>query len=101
LLGTVGDAGQDRRHPDGRFDAGVDERFSAPQPLTRMRGRRLGLAPDVLVERGIEKVTDTSARRDASASTSTSRTIIGPRVMMLRTELCASASASRQPRVSR
>ena len=49
---------------------------------------------------GIENVTDTFARRAASARTSTSRTIIGPRVMMLN-EFWASASASRQPRVNR
>src|ERR671934_93864 len=48
---------------------------------------------------GIEKVTETFARRDASARTSTSRTIIGPRVMMLN-GFDASRSASRQARVS-
>ena len=49
---------------------------------------------------GMENVTETFARLAASARTSTSRTISGPRVMMLN-ELCASASASRQPRVRR
>ena len=49
---------------------------------------------------GIEKVTETSARRDASESTSTSRTIIGPRVMRW-TGVRASARADRHARVSR
>ena len=49
---------------------------------------------------GTEKVTETSARRDASASTSTSRTIRGLRVM-IENGTAAAASASRQPRVSR
>ena len=49
---------------------------------------------------GTENVTDTSARRAASASTSMSRTISGPRVM-IPNGFDASASASMQPRVSR
>ena len=49
---------------------------------------------------GTENVTDTFAHRAASARTSTSRTIIGPRVMIAN-GLCASASTCRQPRVSR
>ena len=49
---------------------------------------------------GTENVTLTSARRAASTSTSRSRTISGPRVM-IENEFRASAKASRQPRVSR
>jgi hypothetical protein len=49
---------------------------------------------------GIEKVTETLARPAASTRTSMSRTIIGPRVMMLN-GVRASASASMQARVSR
>ncbi len=49
---------------------------------------------------GIENVTETEARRAASASTSASRTIRGPRVMMLN-GFEWSRSASMQARVSR
>ena len=49
---------------------------------------------------GTENVTDTSARRAASTSTSTSRTIIGPRVM-IENGFAAPASTSRHARVSR
>ena len=49
---------------------------------------------------GIENVTETEARRAASTRTSTSRTIIGPRVM-IENGFAASANASMQPRVSR
>ncbi len=49
---------------------------------------------------GTENVTDTSARADASCSTSTSRTTSGPRVMSAN-GFAARASTSRQPRVSR
>ena len=49
---------------------------------------------------GIENVTETLARRAASTSTSTSRTIIGPRVMMLN-GVRASPRASMHARVSR
>ena len=49
---------------------------------------------------GTENVTETCARRAASASTSTSRTISGPRVMMLN-GFEASRSASMHARVSR
>jgi hypothetical protein len=49
---------------------------------------------------GIEKLTEIFARDAASASTSTSRTIIGLRVMMWN-GLRAPHSASRQARVSR
>ena len=49
---------------------------------------------------GTEKVTETLARRAASASTSASRTISGPRVMMLN-GFAAWPSASMQPRVRR
>jgi len=48
---------------------------------------------------GIEKLTDTFARDAASANTSTSRTIIGPRVTMWN-GLRASPSASIHARVS-
>ena len=51
LLGSVGDARQDRRHPDARLDPGVDELLQRPQPLARVCGRGLGLSPHVLVER--------------------------------------------------
>ena len=49
---------------------------------------------------GIEKVTPTSARRAVSTSTSTSRTIIGPRVM-IENGLAASPSTPMHARVSR
>ena len=49
---------------------------------------------------GTENVTETSARFAASASTSTSRTISGPRVIS-ENGFAAAASASRQARVSR
>ena len=49
---------------------------------------------------GTENVTETDARCDASTSTSRSRTIIGPRVM-IENGLDASRKASRQPRVTR
>jgi hypothetical protein len=49
---------------------------------------------------GIENVIETSARRAASESTSTSRTIIGPRVIRLK-GFENSAKAPMQPRVSR
>ena len=49
---------------------------------------------------GTEKVTLTSARRAASWSTSTSRTISGPRVM-IPNGLAARLSSSRHARVSR
>ena len=49
---------------------------------------------------GTENVTRTSARREASCSTSTSRRMSGPRVMMLK-GLCASSSATMHARVSR
>jgi hypothetical protein len=48
---------------------------------------------------GIEKVTLTSARRAASHSTSRSRTIIGPRVM-IENGFAASRRTSRQARLS-
>ena len=49
---------------------------------------------------GTENVTETSARRAASASTSASRTISGPRVM-IENGFARGASTSRQARVSR
>ena len=49
--GSVGDARQDRRHPDARLDPRVDELLQRAQPLARVCGRGLGLSPDVLVER--------------------------------------------------
>jgi hypothetical protein len=49
---------------------------------------------------GTENVTDTSARREASASSSASRTISGPRVM-IENGWEASRSTSRHARVSR
>jgi hypothetical protein len=49
---------------------------------------------------GIENVTPTLARRAARSSTSRSRTIIGPRVM-IENGFAASASTSRHARVSR
>jgi hypothetical protein len=48
----------------------------------------------------MENVTDTDARRAASTSTSRSRTIIGPRVM-IENGFAAAASSSTQARVSR
>ena len=51
LLRPVGEPGEDRRHADARVDSGVDELADRAQTLARVRGRRLGLPPDVLVER--------------------------------------------------
>jgi hypothetical protein len=48
---------------------------------------------------GTENVTETDARRAASTSTSRSRTIIGPRVM-IENGFAASRRVSRQARVS-
>ena len=48
----------------------------------------------------MENVTDTDARRVASTSASTSRTIIGPRVM-IENGFDAAASVSMHARVSR
>ena len=61
----------------------VDERLQRAQALAR--GRRAGsvFRHTSSSSVGIENVTDTSARAAASASTSRSRTIIGPRVIML------------------
>ena len=83
LLGPVGEPGKDRRHADARLDAGVDERRQSAR--RRWRG---GAVPGSVVRQtsassvGTENVTETVARRAASASTSTSRTISGPRVMI-------------------
>ena len=49
---------------------------------------------------GTEKVTETFARAAASGRTSTSRTIIGP-LVMIENGFAASASACRQARVRR
>ena len=75
------DPGQDRRHADADFDPGVDEVLQRAKPLARMGRARLRLAPDLLVERR-----DREGDRDLGAlrrfvRTSTSRTIIGPRVI--------------------
>ena len=100
LLGPVGDPGQDRRHPDARLHAGVDERLHRPQPLARVRGRRLGSLPDLLVERrDRERHATRPPASHASTSTSRSRTIIGPRVM-IPNGFDASRSTSRHARVS-
>ena len=75
--------GQDRRHPDRGADAGVDELLERAQPLARRRRARLGPPPDLAVERRHrERDRDLGALRGASASTSRSRTIIGPRVII-------------------
>ena len=62
--GSIGDAGQDRRHADAGLDAGVDELRDGLQPLPRMRGRGLGLPPDLVVERRDRR---RSPRRSARA----------------------------------
>ena len=79
----------------------------ASTSVFRARSRWRGCAVPGSVRRqtsssrvGIENVTDTDARRAASASTSASRTISGPRVMMPN-GFEASRRASRQPRVRR
>src|SRR5918995_3142370 len=51
LLGPVGDAGQDRRHPDARVDARLDKRLDRPQPLAWVSGRGLRSLPDLVVQR--------------------------------------------------
>ena len=82
LARVVGEPGQERRHADGRADAGSTSVVSA---RSRWRG---GAVPGSVVRQtssssvGTENVTETSARREASASSSTSRTISGPRVMI-------------------
>ena len=85
----------------------TDARMPAPTSCSSARRRWRGGAVPGSVSRqtstssvGTEKVTDTSARRAASASTSTSRTIIGPRVMSPN-GFAASASTSMHARVSR
>ncbi len=76
---------------------------SARSARSRWRG---GAVPGSVVRQtssssvGTENVTETSARRAASASTSTSRTISGPRVM-IENGLRTSRSTSMQARVSR
>ena len=51
LLGRVGDAGQDRRHPDAGLHPRVDERRQRLEPPARGRRPGLGAPPDLLVER--------------------------------------------------
>ena len=63
LLGPVGDPGEDRRHADAGLDPGVDELLQRLEPLARVRGRRLGLAPDLVVERR-----DRERHRDVGAA---------------------------------
>ena len=65
-----------RRPPDARIASG-----HRAQSLARRRRRRLGEATDVGSSVGDENVTETCARAAASASTSASRTMSGPRVM--------------------
>ena len=43
---------QDRRDPDAGVDAGRRQHGDCPQAVARVRGARLGEAPDVLVQRG-------------------------------------------------
>src|SRR6266511_2800355 len=52
LLGAVGDPREDRRHADGRLHPGVDELLHGLQPLARVRRRRLGPLPYLLVKCG-------------------------------------------------
>ena len=71
------------------------------QPLARRGRPGLGRAPDVVVERRHrERDRDVGAVDAASASTSTSRTISGPRVM-IENGFGAASSTSMQARVSR
>src|SRR5436190_1906126 len=50
-LGAVGQPGEDRGHADADVDARRGQLFDRPQPLSGMRGARLGLPPDLVVER--------------------------------------------------
>ena len=77
-----------RRGPGGsapsrrRVDPGLDELRQRAQALPRRRRPRLGRPPDLVVERRHrERHARRRVRRAASASTSTSRTISGPRVI--------------------
>ena len=92
----------------GRIGA-MPTRASIPASVSSLIARRRcrGCAVDGSLLRqtssssvGIENVTDDLARRDASWSTSTSRTIIGPRVM-IENGFDAAAKTSRHARVSR
>jgi len=48
---SVGEAGQDRSHPNPSLDAGIDEPGQRGQPLPRRCRGRLGSAPDLVIER--------------------------------------------------
>ena len=91
-----GGAAPCRRRPD----AGVDERSKRAQPLARRAVPGSVVRHTASSRVGTEKVTETSARRDASASKSASRTISGPRVM-IENGFEASRSTSRHARVRR
>ena len=95
-----------RRCPGGPARRRRRRRLGLPQHRERAQPLRGGAVPGSVRRHtcsssvGTEKLTLTCARPAASASTSTSRTISGPRVTMWNGFETA-ASASRQPRVSR
>ena len=73
------EAGHDRRHQDAGIDAGVDELAHRAQPLQRMRRAGLEHAPRVFVHRRHAHADGAAGcARRAPASTSLSRTTIGP-----------------------
>ena len=101
-LGLVRDPRQDRRHPDAT--PARRPRRARDSARSRCRG---GAVPGSVRRQtssssvGTENVTETSARCAASTSTSTSRTISGPRVIIVERVRAPRASTSRQARVSR
>src|SRR5206468_1413349 len=50
LLRAIRDPGEDRSHSDACLDPGLHEARDGTQALARMRGGRLGSAPDVFVQ---------------------------------------------------
>ena len=85
--------------PTFNLDPSVDEHAQRAQPLVGRGGpgsARRQISWSIV---GTENVTASDARDASRASTSTSRMIIGPRVM-IRTGFACSASTSRHARVS-
>ena len=73
------EARDDGRHQHAGVDAGVAQLAHGAQTLQRMRGAGLERAPRVLVDRRHAHADRAAARRRvSSASTSSSRTTIGP-----------------------
>src|SRR5439155_8595815 len=82
LTRTVGDARKDRCDQDARRDPGVVERPDGVHPSSRAGRSRLGLPPDVLVHRSVEKAAAIGATDAACSKRSMSRRISVPLVRM-------------------